>query len=69
MSTTANPSEGAKLAQLIKKALDDLVLSTSEYEQILSQANADGQIDHEEKVLLEQLNAMIADGTIKRVPG
>ena len=62
-------TEGTKLAKLIKKALSDLELTTAEYEEILTQANADGVIDGEEQTMLQQLNAMLADGTIKRVPG
>ena len=62
-------SEGKKLAVLIKKAIDDLELTTTEYQEILAQANADGVIDGEEQKLLQQLQQMVADGTVKRVPG
>jgi tellurite resistance protein len=41
----------------------------TEYQEILTQANADGIIDAEEQRLLRQLQAMIEDGTVKRVPG
>ncbi len=58
-----------KLAEMIKKAISDLELSTSEYEAILAQAGADKVIDSNEKVLLKQLQEMLANGTIKRVPG
>jgi hypothetical protein len=61
--------EGSKLAKLIKKAITDLELTTSEYQEILAQANADGMIDPDEKMLLAQLHQMIANGTIDRVPG
>jgi len=60
---------GQKLQQIIKRAMDDLEITTSEYEQIMAQASADGVIDAEEAQLLRELNAMIADGTLKRVPG
>jgi uncharacterized protein YutE (UPF0331/DUF86 family) len=60
---------GEKLYDLIKKAIDDLELTTSEYQAILEQANEDGIIDSEEQRLLKQLNAMLADGTVKRTPG
>ncbi len=36
---------GRKLAKLIKKAIDDGKLTTTEYEQILSLAEEDGRID------------------------
>ena len=61
--------EGSKLAKLIKKAIDDLELTTTEYEEILAQANADGMIDADEEKLLRQLHQMVADGTVDRVPG
>ena len=54
---------------LIKKALDDHELTMTEYQEILAQAGEDGVIDADEQRLLKQLNAMIADGTVKRVPG
>ncbi len=63
------PSEGEKLSDLIKKAIDDLELTTTEYQEILEQANADGVIDAEEQRLLQQLNEMVANGTVKRRPG
>ena len=61
--------EGSKLAKLIKKAIDDLELTTAEYEEILAQANADGVVDPDEERLLRQLQQMVADGTVDRVPG
>jgi len=59
---------GGKLAELIKKAIDDHRLTNSEYERILALADADGIIDRQEKRLLAQLQDMLSDGTIKRVP-
>ncbi len=61
--------EGSKLSKLIKKALDDLELTTTEYQEILAQANSDGMIDPDEQKLLQQLQQMLANGTITRVPG
>ena len=61
--------EGHKLEKLIKKAIADLELTTSEYEEILAQAHADGQTDPDEANLLHQLQQLIADGAVKRVPG
>jgi uncharacterized protein YutE (UPF0331/DUF86 family) len=62
-------TEGEKLYKLIKKAMDDLELSTSEYEEILAQVHSDGVVDEEEQQQLNQLNELLANGTIKRVPG
>jgi len=59
---------GDKLANLIKKAIANLELTTSDYEAILVQADEDKVIDAEERALLKQLQEMLANGTIKRVP-
>jgi hypothetical protein len=64
------PSESAKkLSKLIKKAIEDNVITTSEYEQILAVADEDGMFDAEEKKLLKELHEMIEDGSVKRIPG
>ena len=60
---------GDKLCALIKKALDDQELTMTEYQEILAQANEDGIIDADEQRMLRQLQQMIEDGTVKRVPG
>ncbi len=60
---------GEKLSELIKKAIRDLELTDSEFEQIMAMANEDGKIDAQEQAQLSQLHAMLANGTIKRVPG
>jgi hypothetical protein len=58
-----------KLAQLIKKAINDLEITTSEYQQIIEQVNADGYVDAGEQRMLQELQTLIANGTISRVPG
>ncbi|HPV28189.1 MAG TPA: hypothetical protein PLT30_01860 [Deltaproteobacteria bacterium] len=60
---------GKKLEEIIKKAIEDHVITTSEYEEIIAMANEDGVIDAHERVLLQQLNDMIADRTVKRIAG
>ena len=60
---------GGKLAEMIKKAIRDCELTTSEHNQILAIADKDGVIDSQEKNLLKQLQDLIANGTIKRIPG
>ena len=63
------PSKSAeKLMELIKKAIEDHKITTSEYEQILHLADEDGVIDMQEKKLLQELHDMIDNKTIKRVP-
>lgn len=60
---------GQKLEELIKKAIDDQVILNSEYEEIIALAHEDGKIDAHERVLLQELNDLIADKTVKRMAG
>ena len=60
---------GRKLEEVIKKAIDDHVITNSEYEEIIELIHADGVIDAHERVLMSELNDFIADKTIKRVAG
>lgn len=59
---------GGKLAEMIKKAIDDGKLTNSEYERILSVAEADHVLDSQEKRLLAQLQEMLSNKMIIRVP-
>ena len=59
---------GGKLAEMIKKAIEDGKLTNLEYDMILSEADADGVIDSQEKNLLRQLQELLSNGTIKKVP-
>jgi hypothetical protein len=59
---------GVKLAEVIKKAIDDHVVTNDEYEEIYNIANEDGLLDNHERLLLQEFKNMIADKTIKRVP-
>ena len=70
MAPTRKPSESSgKLAEMIHKAIADCEITTSEYDAILQAANADQHIDRQEQQLLNQLQSMLANGTIKRVKG
>jgi hypothetical protein len=60
---------GKRLGELIKKACDDLEITTSEYKEIMSAAGEDSLEDGQEKSLLSQFHQMISNGTIKRIPG
>jgi hypothetical protein len=60
---------GKKLDEIIKKAIDDQVITNSEYEEIIALANEDGVIDAHERVLLQQLNDLISEKSVKRIPG
>jgi hypothetical protein len=55
------------VAEMIKKAIADCELSTSEYTEIMKIANEDQHIDSQEQNLLNQLQSLLANGTIKRV--
>ena len=63
----ASGESGAKLAGMIKKAIRDCEVTTEEYNQILAIANADQHIDKQEQQLLNQLQQLLANGTVKRV--
>lgn len=58
-----------KLADLIHKAIADCELTNSEYDAIMKVANEDQHIDRQEQNLLNQLQSLLANGTIKRVKG
>jgi hypothetical protein len=60
---------GGKLSDLIKGAIEDCQVTASEYNEILALAAEDGHIDAQEQQLLKQLNDLIANGTVKRIPG
>lgn len=60
---------GKRLAEMIKKAIDDGQLTMTEYEQILALAEEDGHIDAHERSLLANLQELIANGSVKRIPG
>ncbi len=61
-------SESAhELKAMIEKAIDDHLLTREEYDKILFLATKDGVIDRQEQVLLEQLQEMISNRTVKLV--
>ena len=62
------PSDSAaRLADMIKKAIADCEVTTSEYTAIMKIANEDKHIDPQEQSLLNQLQSLLANGTVKRV--
>ncbi len=58
---------GGKLASMIKKAIEDGKLTNNEHAQILALAEEDGVIDSQERRLLNQLQEMLSNGSVKRV--
>lgn len=59
--------ESDKLFELIKRSIEDGVLTNEEYMSILDQAAADGLEDTDELVLLGKLQELIASGIVKKV--
>ncbi len=60
---------GKKLEEIIKKAIDDHVITNAEYEEIFELIHADSVIDAHERVLMQELNDLIADKSVKRIAG
>lgn len=60
---------GKQLEDIIKKAIDDHVIKNSEYAEIIELVHADGRVDAHERVLMQELNDLIADKTVKRIAG
>jgi hypothetical protein len=62
-------SSGAKkIRALIEKAMDDHVITKSEYEMIIHEALDDAHIDNQERALIRELQDMIDTKLIKLVP-
>ncbi len=59
---------GRRLSELIKKAIADCELTNSEHREILTLAGEDHVIDSQEQELLRQLNELLMNKTIKRIP-
>jgi len=60
---------GLELRDVIEKAINDSVITNSEYEEIMNIASKDGMIDRHEQTLLGQLQRLLENGTVKRVKG
>ena len=61
-------SESAgRLRKMIEKAIDDQKITRSEMDSILNIATEDGHIDPHEQALLNQLQEMIENKTVKYI--
>ncbi len=60
---------GKRLSDKIKEAISDCELTQTEHNEILAIASEDMVIDSQEQRLLNQLQELISNGTIKKVPG
>jgi len=59
----------ARFVELIKHAIRDCELTDAEHDEIMDLAHEDGVVDRSEQNLLNQLQELIENGTVKRVPG
>jgi tellurite resistance protein len=66
MLTPSKTAPGLKAA--IKRAIHDHEITSAEYHEILAIAEADGKIDPEELALLRELQHLIENGSVVRVP-
>jgi len=57
----------AQLKQMIEKAIEDHQITRTELDQILAIATADSHIDRHEQALLDELQGMIEDKSVKIV--
>ena len=60
---------GIELRDVIEKAMQDCVITNSEYGEIMKLADKDGMIDDHEQRLLSQLRELLENGTLKRIKG
>ena len=60
---------GLELRDVIEKAIEDHVITNSEYEEIMRVADKDFMIDDHEQQLLGQFQGLLENGTVKRVKG
>jgi hypothetical protein len=57
-----------KLRELIEKAIEDHLITRAEYDKIITIASLDSHIDKQEQALLNQLQEMIEDKSVKIIP-
>ena len=60
---------GRKLAEKIKTVIEKHFITSTEYEEILQLAYADGVVDQYEQRALGELHHLIAVKAVTRVPG
>jgi hypothetical protein len=62
-------SESAeRLKKLIEKAIEDHQVTRAEMDRIMAVATEDNHVDRQEQALLDQLQDMIENGTVKIKP-
>ena len=58
---------GKTLEEMIRKAINDHVITQAEYDEIMHLAQDDGEIDAHERVLLKELHSLLTEKVIRRV--
>jgi transcriptional regulator CtsR len=58
-----------RLKDMIEKAIEDHVITRSEMDMIMAIATEDSHIDRQEQALLDQLQDMIENKSVKVIPG
>ena len=62
-------SESAqRLKEMIEKAIEDHLITRAEFDSIMHIATEDGIIDRHEQILLDQLQEMIENKSVKVIP-
>lgn len=59
--------DAEKLKKMIKKAIEDHVITRDEYDRMIHMATRDGHIDSQERALLAELQDMIDNRLIRFV--
>jgi hypothetical protein len=57
-----------KLRAMIEKAIEDHELTRDEMDKIIYVATEDGHVDAQEQVLLDQLQELVENKTVKIIP-
>ncbi len=60
---------GLELKELIEKVIKNCVITNGEYAEVVKMANKKGVIDDQEQRLLNQLQRLLANGSLQRVEG
>jgi hypothetical protein len=60
---------GLELLDIIERSINKQSISNTEYEEIMELVDKDGVMDDHERQLLRQLQALLENGTLKKVKG
>lgn len=60
---------GLELHDIIERSINKQSITNTEYKKIMELADKDGVMDDHERQLLHQLQALLENGTLKKVKG